>query len=104
VQAGDHLTRRWDAIRDFFVVLHGTADVERDGQRLGEFVLGSFFGELAAMDCGAGYGYPRLATVTATAPMRLLVLEPSHLKALMTEAPALAAQVREAMRVRLAAV
>jgi CRP-like cAMP-binding protein len=46
---------------------------------------------------------PRLATVTATSPMRLL-LEPSHLNRLMTEAPPLAARVREAMRTRLATV
>ena len=42
--------------------------------------------------------------VTATAPMRLLVLEPRHLNRLMTEAPALAARVRDAMRSRLATV
>ena len=98
------MTRRWDASRDFFVILRGTADVERDNQRIGDLAEGSFFGELAAVDWGAGYGYPRLATVTATSPMRLLVLEPSHLNRLMTEAPLLAARVREAMRTRLATV
>jgi CRP-like cAMP-binding protein len=44
------------------------------------------------MDWGAGYGYPRLATVTATGPMQLLVLEPGHLHRLMAEAPDLAAR------------
>jgi aromatic-L-amino-acid/L-tryptophan decarboxylase len=104
VHGGERVTRRWDASRDFFVILRGTADVERDNQRIGDLAEGSFFGELAAVDWGAGYGYPRLATVTATSPMRLLVLEPSHLNRLMTEAPPLAARVREAMRTRLATV
>jgi len=104
VAAGEQITRRWDASRDFFVVVQGTAQVERDGERVGELTAGSFFGELAAMDWGAGYGYPRLATVTATGPMQLLVLEPGHLHRLMAEAPDLAARVRGAMRSRLATV
>jgi hypothetical protein len=104
VQGGEQVTRRWDASREFFVVLHGTAEVARDDHRIGDLAEGSFFGELAAVDWGAGYGYPRLATVTATAPMRLLVLEPSHLNRLMIEAPPVAARVREAMRTRLATV
>ena len=104
VQGGEQVTRWWEACRDFFVVLDGTAKVERDDQRIGQLAEGSFFGELAAVDWGAGYGYPRLATVTATTPMRLLVLEPRHLNRLMTESPAVAARVREAMRTRLATV
>jgi hypothetical protein len=31
---------------------------------------GDFFGEIAALDRGASFGYARLATVTATSPMR----------------------------------
>jgi hypothetical protein len=33
--------------------------------------VGEFFGELAALDWGAGYGYTRLATVIATSAARL---------------------------------
>jgi aromatic-L-amino-acid/L-tryptophan decarboxylase len=36
----------------FFVVVRGSADVERDGEQVGELTAGSFFGELAAMDWG----------------------------------------------------
>jgi aromatic-L-amino-acid/L-tryptophan decarboxylase len=104
VAPGAQITRRWDASRDFFVVVHGSADVERDGETVGAVAAGGFFGELAAMDWGAGYGYPRLATVIATAPMQLLVLEPSHLHQLMAEAPDFAAHVRGTMRARLATV
>ena len=56
VHGGERVTRRWDASRDFFVILRGTADVERDNQRIGDLAEGSFFGELAAVDWGAGYG------------------------------------------------
>ena len=63
---------------------------------------GEFFGELAALDWGAGYGHPRLATVVATEPLRLLVLAPAHLGRLMAEAPAVDEIVRRAVRERLA--
>jgi aromatic-L-amino-acid/L-tryptophan decarboxylase len=102
VEAGERITRCWDATRDFFVVLSGTAHVERYGYRMGELHPGSFFGELAALDWGAGYGYPRLATVTAATPMELLVLAPGHLQQLMADAPALAERIRGAKRARMA--
>ena len=63
---------------------------------------GDFFGELAALDWGAGYGYARLARVTAAEPRRLLVLAPGHLGQLMAEAPAVDEIVRSAVRDRLA--
>jgi CRP-like cAMP-binding protein len=69
-----------------------------------ELQAGSFFGGVAALDWGAGYGYPRLATVTAETPMELLVLAPCHLEQLMAEAPGLAERIRSAKRARLATV
>jgi selenocysteine lyase/cysteine desulfurase len=103
VEAGDAVTKRWEAARDFYVILAGRATVERDDAPLGELGPGDFFGELAALDWGAGYGYSRLATVTATEPLRLLVLAPAHLAQLMAEAPAIDEIVRAAVRERLPA-
>ena len=60
---------------------------------------GDFFGEIAALDWGASFGYARLATVTA--PMRLLVLANADLLVLMEELPEIAAQVSHAARDRL---
>jgi hypothetical protein len=99
---GEIAIRRWDAARDFYVVLEGTAEVERDGVRLAELVPGDFFGELAALDWGAGYGYARLATVTATSALRLAAFAPAHLDALIRFAPSAAMRIEDALRVRRA--
>ena len=66
-----------------------------------DLVAGDFFGELAALDWGAGYSYARSADVTATAPLRLLVLSPRELRSLMRSAPAVAQAVETAARERL---
>jgi CRP-like cAMP-binding protein len=66
-----------------------------------DLVAGDFFGELAALDWGAGFGYARLATVTAASELRLLVLTPRDLRSLMGDVPAVARQVQEAARERL---
>ena len=91
---GEVAVRRWDAARDFYVVLDGTAAVERDARRLALLGPGDFFGELAALDWGAGYGYARLATVTATSPLRLAAFSPAHLDALIRSAPCAAERSR----------
>jgi hypothetical protein len=104
LEVGQPATRRWEAARDFYVVLEGTAVVERDGSRLAELGPGDFFGELAALDWGAGYGYARLATVTATSPLRLAAFAPAHLDALIRSFPSAAAQIEDALRVRTAAL
>ncbi|HEY2637641.1 MAG TPA: aminotransferase class I/II-fold pyridoxal phosphate-dependent enzyme, partial [Solirubrobacteraceae bacterium] len=46
VAPGEDIVRRYDAERDFFVVLEGTAEVVVDGDRAGELRRGDFFGEL----------------------------------------------------------
>jgi CRP-like cAMP-binding protein len=101
---GETVTRRWDAARDFYVVLEGTATGARDGEEMAVFAPGDFFGELAALDWGAGYGYARLLTISATKPLRLLVLAPAHLARLMAEAPLVEERVRRAVRERLPTV
>ena len=98
---GEVITRRWDVARDFYVVVEGEAYAERDGEVVARFEPGDFFGELAALDWGAGYGYTRMATVTATTALRLLVLSPSHLGRLMAEAPSVDELIRAVVRERL---
>jgi aromatic-L-amino-acid decarboxylase len=104
VPAGESVTHRWDAARDFYVVLSGRARIERDGEVVAERGPGEFFGELAALDWGAGFGYARLATVTAAEPLRLLALAPAHLSRLMATAPEVDEQVRRAAAERLGSV
>ena len=102
VAVGDEVTRRWESTRDFYVVVEGRVTAERGGRPVAEFGPGEFFGELGALDWGAGYGYARTATITATEPARLLVLAPAHLGRLMVEAPTVDEIVRRAVRERLA--
>ena len=99
--AGDRVITRWSAGRDFFVILEGRARVEVDEGCPRELGPGEFFGELAALDWGAGYGYVRLATVTALEPLLLLVVPAERLNALIAEAPAVAAEIETAVRERL---
>jgi CRP-like cAMP-binding protein len=83
------------------VIVDGSADVAIDGEHIRELRTGDFFGELAALDWGAGFGYARSATVTATAPLRMLVLAPRDLHDLMRNAPPVARRVQAAARERL---
>ena len=53
-------------------MLAGAVDVSVEGERVRELGPGEFFGELAALDWGSGFGYPRLATVVAASDVRLL--------------------------------
>jgi CRP-like cAMP-binding protein len=52
-----------------FVILAGSARVERAGRRVGGLVPGDFFGELSALDSG-----PRTASVVAETPLQALRL------------------------------
>jgi CRP-like cAMP-binding protein len=62
---------------------------------------GDFFGELAALDWGAGYGYPRLASVVATTRARLRVVPSERLNELAARVPEVQAAIRAAVRERL---
>ena len=98
---GRAIVRKWEAARDFYVLAEGTADVRGDDEHYRDLGPGDFFGELAALEWGAGFGYPRLATVIATSPVKAVVLSHDTFNALMREAPELAEQVRRAVRERL---
>jgi CRP-like cAMP-binding protein len=69
VDAGTAVVREGEPGDDFFVIVSGSAVPTVDGDPVGELVPGSFFGEMALLDGGE-----RVATVTATTPMELLVL------------------------------
>ena len=79
-------------------LLRGVATLLPDGAEL------ELFGELAAIDWGAGFGRTRSATVTATEPTRLLVLDWVLVNWLMQAAPAFGERLEKASRERLAAL
>ena len=101
VAAGEVIIEQWDGTREFYVVLEGAAVVRTTERHLDDIGPGDFFGELAALDWGASFGYARLATVTATSPMRLLVLANADLLVLMDQIPEIAAHVHRAAHDRL---
>jgi CRP-like cAMP-binding protein len=98
---GDTIVRQWDHSRELYVILEGTAEVRTAERHVDDMGPGDFFGELAALDWGAGFGYPRLASVIATSPLRLFVLPHPRFQTLMRQVPAFEAQIRRAARERL---
>jgi aromatic-L-amino-acid decarboxylase len=99
-QPGETVVEQWGSERDFFVIADGTADVFVGDEHVASLGPGDFFGELAALDWGAGYGYSRLATVVAGSPMRLLVFSDGALAELM-RFPEIEREIRAAVQERL---
>jgi aromatic-L-amino-acid decarboxylase len=99
--AGEPIVRQWDPSREFYVLLEGTAEVRTAEEHLAYLGPGDFFGELAALDWGASFGYPRLASVVATSPARLLVLPGARFNTLVRDVPGFGDRIRRAVRERL---
>jgi CRP-like cAMP-binding protein len=78
VREGVELTREGAAAAACFVVLSGTAVVNRGGAPVGVIGAGSVVGEMALLD-----GTARTATVVAASPMRLLVLTSAEFEQLV---------------------
>jgi len=72
---GQVLTEEGTNGLEFFVVIEGDAVASRKGVFLASLGPGSFFGELALLDGG-----PRVATVVAKTPMKVLVLSRQEFK------------------------
>jgi CRP-like cAMP-binding protein len=77
--------------QQFFVLVDGTAEVRRDGERINEMRKGDFFGELALLE-----DHDTTATVTATSPVRVLVITPQNFRRLLSESPTVNEQVQAA--------
>ena len=102
--AGETVIQQWQGTRHFYAILDGRVEMHTDGGVTGAAGPGEFFGELAALDWGAGFGYARTATVIATAPTRLIVLTPGVFGELVRRAPSVETRVRAVARERLRGV
>ena len=98
---GEDVVEQWSLGSEFFVILEGTAAVSVDGRPARELGPGDFFGELRALEWGSGYAYPRLASVRATSPLRLLVFPEGALRELVERYPSIAAVIHETVAERL---
>ncbi len=101
---GEAVVEQWQISRDLYVVMNGAVAITVDGDCMRTLGAGEFFGELAAIDWGAGFGRTRSATVTATEPTRLLVLDWMLVNWLMQAAPVFGERLEKASRERLAAL
>ncbi|MDP9242623.1 MAG: aminotransferase class V-fold PLP-dependent enzyme [Actinomycetota bacterium] len=102
--AGQDVLQQWESSRELYIVLDGTAAATSGDRHLRDLGPGDFFGEIAAMEWGASYTYPRLATVTAATPMRLLVLAEGVLPSLAREVPLVDRRIRLAISERISAL
>ncbi len=104
VATGETVIRQWQGTRHFYAILEGAVEVRTESGVAARAGAGEFFGELAALDWGAGFGYARTATVVASSPTRLIVLSPSAFGELVRRVPSVEQRIRAVARERLRAV
>ena len=92
---GKVLTRQGGPGREMFILLDGTVKVERNGVQVNALGPGDFLGEGALV-----LGKPRNATITATAPLRALVISDVNFKQLLGEDPRISTKVHETLAAR----
>ncbi len=80
----------------FYLVLTGRVEIIRDGQSLGAFGPGDFFGEMSLLDHA-----PRSATIKALEPTNCLMLSSWDFKALLEKHPSIAVKLLEVLSRRL---
>ena len=93
---GTTLIREGERGREFIVIAEGTVNVTRNGKQLRELGAGDFIGEIALVA-----DVPRTATVTATSPVRLLVVTDRAFRGLLEQMPSIAKKVLQSLGERL---
>jgi CRP-like cAMP-binding protein len=93
---GATLIREGERGREFIVIVDGTVTVTRGGKSLRDLGAGDFIGEIALVS-----DVPRTATVTATSPVRLLVITDRAFRGLIEQMPSIATKVLQSLGQRL---
>jgi CRP-like cAMP-binding protein len=93
---GHVLTREGRSGREFFILVEGTASVTQDGNEVAELKAGDWFGEIALLT-----HRPRTATVTASSPVRVLVLTDRAFRRVVETMPRIALKVLASVGQRL---
>jgi CRP-like cAMP-binding protein len=94
--AGKAIIREGERGREFFVLLEGSADVIRGGEKIATLSDGDFAGEMALVS-----RVPRNATVKTTTPVRALVVTDQAFRSLMKRSDEIHLKVLEALAERL---
>src|SRR5919204_3976326 len=95
--AGKVMAKEGDPGREFFVLLEGEAEVTKGDRSINTMRNGDFFGEIALVT-----KMPRTASVTATTPVRVLVINERDFSALLKRSPEVGRGVAEALAERIA--
>lgn len=80
----------------FYLITGGRVAIERDGQPLGAFGSGDFFGEMSLLD-----NAPRSATIRAIDETHCLMLSSWDFKSLLEKMPSIAIRLLEVLSRRL---
>ena len=92
VAAGSFVVEQGELSYKFYVIVDGTAVVEKEGSHLADLGPGDFFGEMGIV------GHSRRgADVIATSPMQMVVLVGWDLRMLMDEFPRLRRRIQHAI-------
>jgi CRP/FNR family transcriptional regulator, cyclic AMP receptor protein len=97
LREGRTLVREGQPGREFFVLIEGGVRVSRKGRKLSDLGPGDWFGEIALLT-----NAPRTATVTATSPVRVLVVTDRSFRRLVESMPTIALKVLATLGQRLA--
>ena len=92
---GERLVNQGAFAHEFFVILEGQAEVTREGDHLADLGPGDFFGEIALE-----LEDRRTATVTATTPMKVVVMFGRDFHQMESSMPQVTEQIRKAMEER----
>lgn len=96
LREGKELTSEGRPGREFFVLIEGSADVKKGSRRINRMGAGDFFGEISLVT-----RRPRTATVTATSPVRALVITDRSFRTLLERQPEIQSKVMSALAARL---
>ena len=90
------LTQQGQRGREFFILVEGSVAVRRGAMKLADLGPGDWFGEIAILTYK-----PRTATVTATSPVRLLVISDRAFRRVVETSPRIALKVLRNVAERL---
>lgn len=93
--AGSVLCRRGERGREAFILVEGSVAVSVEDEAIAVLRPGSVFGEMSLID-----GEPRVANVTATSQVSVLVLTSRELASVLDALPAVAARVYSTLGAR----
>jgi len=88
VRAGEVLAKQRSRGWEFFIIVAGKAQVQKDGKAIRKLTSGDFFGEIALID-----QEPRTATVIADTDMTLLVVDTRSFSHLLGKIPGLQGKI-----------